>query len=265
MATDSVDDIYVAGHVEAGDFPVTEGAFQSRHGGGLTREQGEQYGAKDAFLAKLSSDGAKVLAATYFGGSGQDVGYGVGVDARGHVYLAGNTDSRDLPLHAPAFNAFGGGTSDVYVASFDHALTRLRFATYLGGGGHDELASDAFAVDRHGFASGAGSTTSTNFPVTSTAFLSAYRGGDSDGCLFRFTPDGTLDFASYLGGGGMDKCGDLALDARGRVYVAGTTKSNDFAQTAVNRGEAFVVRLQAGTRADDAQPAESIACVVDAP
>ena len=42
--------IYVAGHTKSTDFPVTTGAPQPKHGG-----------QSDAYLAKLSNDGSRIL------------------------------------------------------------------------------------------------------------------------------------------------------------------------------------------------------------
>lgn len=226
VAVDKADDIYVAGHVEATDFPVSDGAFQTTHGGGVPRDQ-DQYGPKDAFVAKLSADGSRLLAATYFGGSGQDVGYGIGVDNAGNVYLAGNTDSPNLPVMNAAFGDFCGGKSDVFVACLDPTLSRLRYATYWGGAEKDEITSDGFAVDRRGYAYAVGGT-NAQIPTTPRAFIKEYVGGESDGFLVRFTPAGQVDYATLIGGSGTDQCGDIALDRNGGVFVTGSTRSNDF-------------------------------------
>lgn len=253
VATDKSDDIYLAGHVEALDFPVTEGAFQSTHAGGTARSE-DQYGPKDAFVAKLSADGTRLLAATYFGGSGQDVGYGIGLDDTGNVYVAGNTESPDLPLKNAAFDTFAGGDSDVYVVRFDSTLSHLHYATYFGGPGKDELSSDAFDVDRDGNAYAAG-VTSSQLPVTSGAFLETYGGGDSDGYLVRFTPDGRLDYCTLLGGADSEQCGALAVDHRGGAYIAGRTSSTNFMlqrpyrDSLSGRSDAFLVKIQFDTRA----------------
>ena len=49
-------------------------------------------------LAVLSGDGSRLIYATYVGGSGRDLVRGLAVTARGEIYLAGNTDSDDLPF-----------------------------------------------------------------------------------------------------------------------------------------------------------------------
>ncbi|MCC6698882.1 MAG: SBBP repeat-containing protein [Candidatus Hydrogenedentes bacterium] len=247
VVTDSADDIYLTGHVEARDFPVTAGAFQMTHGGGTARAE-DQYGPKDAFVAKISADGSRLLAATYFGGEGQDVGYGIGLDAQGNVYLAGNTASTNLPVVNAVQPAYNGGDSDTYLAKMDPGLTRLLFSTYLGGPGKDELCSDGLAVDASGFAYAVGGA-GTGFPSTPDAFLDHHVGGNSDGFLVRFTPEGRLDYATLLGGSGEDQCGAVALGGRRIALVAGRTTSHDFKLHRPYRSElsagrdAFLVKL----------------------
>lgn len=244
VVTDSADDIYLTGHVEALDFPVTDGAFQKEHGGGIPRSE-DQYGPKDAFVAKLSADGGRVLSATYFGGSGQDTGYGIGVDAEGSVYVAGNTSSTDLPVHNAHQERFGGGASDFFVACFDPELTQLRYGTYLGGQEKDELCSDGLAVDPAGYAYAVGGVASAIPGVAAR-----YNGGESDAFLARLAPRGALDYFGLYGGSGAEQCGAVAIDTRGGVYLSGRTDSADFAirnpyPTAGNfKRDAFLVKVQ---------------------
>ncbi|MBM3737673.1 MAG: DUF11 domain-containing protein, partial [Acidobacteria bacterium] len=80
--------------------------------------------AADLFVAKLSPSGA-VLFSARFGGSGVESDAQLAVDSVGTVYLAGNTDSPDLPVNSGAKT--GGG----FLARFasDGALTG---AVYVG-------------------------------------------------------------------------------------------------------------------------------------
>jgi hypothetical protein len=199
---------------------------------------------------------ASLRFSTYLGGRSDDAGMTVAMDADGNVYVAGHTASADFPTTNTA-RPFRSGLVglDVYVAKLspDGALV---YATYLGGTG-DETAT-ALAVDTQGRVYLAGGTTSSDFPTTAGA-LNGFRGGgllQSDGFLVRLSADGaTIQYATYLGGTGDDAVNALALDARGRVYLTGSTASDDFPttagafQTARAGGlalgtDAFVVRLR---------------------
>jgi len=80
--------IYMVGSTTSKDFPVTAGALQPKFGGGQD----------DAVLAVLSGDGSRLVYATYIGGSGSELIRGLAVTETGQIYLAGNTNSDDLPF-----------------------------------------------------------------------------------------------------------------------------------------------------------------------
>jgi uncharacterized repeat protein (TIGR01451 family) len=75
-------DVYIAGETgsDQSTFPVSVGPDLT-HNGGI-----------DAFLAKINADGSLGLAG-YVGGSGDDRGRGIALDAIGDVYLTGETNS----------------------------------------------------------------------------------------------------------------------------------------------------------------------------
>jgi photosystem II stability/assembly factor-like uncharacterized protein len=64
--------------------------------------------SRDAFVAKLNASGSALVYSTYFGGSGEEFGYGISVDRSGAASITGSTRSPDLPtagsLQAPRSN-----------------------------------------------------------------------------------------------------------------------------------------------------------------
>ncbi|HET8647597.1 MAG TPA: SBBP repeat-containing protein [Vicinamibacteria bacterium] len=108
-----------------------------------------------------------------------------------------------------------------------HALTIdpvITYSTFLGGSLFD--IAWALAVDAAGNAYIAGHTASANFP-TFQAYQPA-AGGQGDAFVARFNPDGTLAYATYLGGDYLDYATDIAVDGQGNAYVTGMTGSTDF-------------------------------------
>src|SRR5262249_12785223 len=99
---------------------------------------------------------------TYLGGSGNDEGSSIAVDAASQVYVAGLTESLHFPLADAAQQKAGGG-QDAFVAKLNASGTQLIYATYLGGGGRDNAIS--IAVDAAGNAYVTGFTSSPDFPV----------------------------------------------------------------------------------------------------
>jgi hypothetical protein len=179
---------------------------------------------------------------SYFGGSGDEPGGGMMIDASGNILVGGVTFSADFPTTAGAQQTSFAGGVDLVCGKFDSSGT-LAWATYIGGNGSDE--PRGIAVDSAGYIWSAGKTNSTDFPVTNS---SAPAGG-IDGWIVRISPGGALSFASYFGGSGDDEAGGMVCTASNSCWVIGTTASTDFPtanafQNANNGGiESFVIKF----------------------
>lgn len=223
---------YVTGHTASLDFPATTGAFDPTHNGGLT----------DAFVAKLNAGGNALVYATYYGGSGDDQGYGISVDA-GLAYIAGKTTSSNLPTSTITYDPlFNDGAvidpaivrADAFIAQFDATGTALIYGTYLGGSGDDRVTDIAFNAGTI-FVTGdtlevllppptptasptptpTSSPTPTpppgRFPATSGAYDETPN-GNYDVFIVRLPAGGTgLDYATFLGGASEDRGTSLAV------------------------------------------------------
>ncbi len=75
----------------------------------------------DVMLVEIDPDGSSQLFATYIGGSGDDEPSGIVVDADGNMYIAGSTDSDDLPATQGAFQTVTGGNTDAFIAKIGPA------------------------------------------------------------------------------------------------------------------------------------------------
>lgn len=234
MTRDASGNLYVAGWTAAPDFAVTSGS-RSRSGG------------VDAFVLKLDGSSHAVVYAVYLGGSMDDRATGIAVDASGNVYVTGSTSSPDFPAIGAQQPSLGGG-QDAFLAKLDPSGATLRFSTYFGGSGTDT----ANAIALHP-ASGdvliAGETHSADLPVVK-ALQPALKGA-SDAFAARFTSQGSIVYATYLGGGSYDRALGIAVDTAGNAYLAGSTDSLDFpvlnALQPLNAGgqDAFVTKLNA--------------------
>ena len=170
---------------------------------------------------------------TYFGGTGDEHASQVAVDSLGNIYLAGSTTSANLPVQAGNFQGTLKGTQNVYIAKINpsNGVNGLIFVTYLGGDGIDTPAG--VAVDGAGDPFVAGTTTSDNFPTSLTPYQSAPEAG-STGTQHVFVTEllnnadgvaNSLYYSSYLSGSGDDIATGMAIDAKGYIYVTGTTTS----------------------------------------
>lgn len=212
---------YITGSTTSRDFPATPNVV-----GNLP------FGREDAFVAKLNPGGA-IEWATYLGGSDDDSGNAIAIDADGDAYIAGDTLSRDFAgASVNPLQSANRGLDDAFVAELNPAGTRLLYATYLGGGQADW--ANAIALDGAQNAYIAGGTASPDFPHTSGAFQSRCGtdgtcNGLTDAFVAKIQAGGAaLLYSTFLGGSGSEEARGIAVDASGQAYVAGSTTSSDF-------------------------------------
>jgi uncharacterized repeat protein (TIGR01451 family) len=177
---------------------------------------------------------------TYFGGSGDELSTSVAVDGSFDIYLTGSTTSPDLPVTSPVVQStLGGAGPNVYIAKIIPPLGNLpaglSYVTYLGGNGSDTPVGIKVDGGYHPFV--AGTTTSTNFPTTATAYQTAPQSGStgtSHVFAAQLSSDGSaLAYSSYLSGNGTDVASGMTIDALGNLFVTGSTTSTNSGTTDV--------------------------------
>jgi len=214
IAIDTAGNAYVTGQTQSSNFPTSAGAFQSASGG-----CGSSYpNLCDAFVAKLNSTGTALVFSTYLGGSSDDSGMGVAVDADDNAYVTGYTTSPNFPTTAGAFQPNGVAGAFVTKLNPNGALV---YSTYLGGSGGD--VGSGIAVDASGNAYVTGTANSSDFPTTAGAFQ-VTSGGLRDVFVAKLDPSGsTLVYSTYLGGKDLDSGGAIAIDGQGNAYLTGSS------------------------------------------
>ncbi|MGA2739156.1 MAG: SBBP repeat-containing protein [Bryobacteraceae bacterium] len=237
VAVDAAGDAYVTGFTYSGDFPITPGALRTSF-----------VGDSKAFVLELNAGGSGLIYATFLGGSGDDYGAGIAVDAAGEAHIAGYTASVDFPTTTGAFQQYyGGGSYDGFLAKLNAAGSALIYATYLGGIENDTAAG--VALDPAGNIYVTGQTQSANFPTVNPLQAA---GSESNAFVVKISASGPVQYATYLGGTGLNNGTAIAADAAGNAYVTGFTNAPDFPVTSnayqpVNNGSynAFVATLNA--------------------
>ena len=231
-------------------FPVSPGAFQTTWGGGYgdaSPAAGFAYAA-DISIIKYNPTGTTRLYATYLGGSQNEHAHSMIVDADNNLIVAGRTMSHNYPTTASAYRTSNAGDWDMVITKLNPAGTALVASTYIGGSGPDGVNYDSteygygqlkhnygddsrseVQVDKLGNIYVAGSTSSTDFPVTSTA-ISASLHGLQDAVAIKLNATlSSLIWSTYIGGAGSDAGYVLAFDSsQQHVYIAGGTNSSDF-------------------------------------
>lgn len=245
--------VYVTGRTVSADFPTTPDALRR-----------ELLGRSDVYVARLSSDGTRLEYSTLFGGSNStqrptsgEAGRAIAVDQTGAAYIAGVTDSSDLPTRSalppagrPLGVTFGGGLGDAFAAKIVPGEAEPAWSGYLGGSFSDSAGT--ISVDASGVAYVGGGTDSPDFPVF-LARQPVHGGiGGFDGWLTRIERGGAgMGWSTFLGGNGRDAIADVEINDDGTLWLAGGTSTATFPTTpdalqAVNGGGAsdgFLLRL----------------------
>jgi hypothetical protein len=233
--------VYVTGRTDSTDFPTTAGAFDTTANG-----------LRDVFVSKLDVQGG-VVYSTYLGGSGDDEGFGIALDAANRAYVTGSAGAGGTPFPTTpgAFDTTPGG-QDVFVTKLDQAGSRPVYSTLVGGSGQDQARSIAVDPDGNAYITGGAGPGTTPFPTTSGA-LDVTPNGGADVFVTKLDATGSsLGYSTLLGGGGGDLGRGIAVDGDRRAYITGRTDSANFPATpgafdeTYNGGEdGFVTKLKA--------------------
>ena len=218
VVTDINNDIYVVGTTVSNDLPTSINAFQSTFLGGSVYNT-------DAFIAKFSSNGQELLYCSYYGGSGDDWGYGLDIDSQNNIAFCGSTYSDDLQVISAHQDSIGSTTAvDAYVAKINIEDNILLFSSYLGDVRNDWAKDLVF--DSEDNAVIIGGSMSENFP-TKNAFEGKFQGMVDVICA-KFNSTGKLVFSTYIGGSKNDFSDYLAIDNSDNIIIGGSTQSEDF-------------------------------------
>ncbi len=230
LALDKHGDIYVTGGTNSADFPTTTNSFQQLY-------QDSIYA--DAFATKISSNGAQILASSYFGTNQYDQSYFVEIGSKNEIYLFGQTTATGTQLvNNATYSVAEGGQ---FIAVFNEDLSTLLRSTVVGTGkGSPDISPTAFLVDVcdkiyiAGWGSNLGGPLSTlNLPISDSAYQSNTDGND----FYFMVLDDALSniiYATYYGGSQSNEHvdgGTSRFDKKGIIYqsaCAGCGGNSDF-------------------------------------
>ncbi len=215
--------------VDEQGFVYAAGVTDSETFAGAAKETSRPPGAMDAFVLKLGPNTGEIRYIQRIGGSGSISVAGIALNRAGEVFVAGSTDSPDLPATQGAPRNKLAGASDAFLFRLS-PQGRLRYLTYWGGKKREIVTG--LSLDVHDAAYVAGWTNSEDFSTTKGAFQSVYRGGSSDGFVIKIEASGKLGYATLLGGSGFEDVEGIAVDRLGRAHMAGRVSAqSDLAVT----------------------------------
>jgi uncharacterized delta-60 repeat protein len=148
-------------------------------------------GGSDIFILKYDTDGNLLWKKTW-GGTMNDIGNGIALDADGFVYVTGETRS------------FGAGNGDAVLLKYDADSSFVWAKTW---GGPEEESGNAIALQNGNLYVG-GET-------------SSFGSGGLDMALLKLDTDGNLVWEKAWGGTGDEACHGLAVDADENVVITG--------------------------------------------
>lgn len=194
-----------------------------------------------------------IVFATLTGSTADNWGFSATYDQQGNLYAGGIASGLGYPTTNGAFQVtYGGSTWDIAITKFNASGSLPIYSTYIGGA-QDEM-PHSLVVDNANELVVAGKTASSDYPVTAGAFDGSFNNG-FDIVVTKFNAAGTgLIGSTFVGGSGNDgvniatgfsgdqttlryNYGDgfrseVIVDDAANVYVAGSTRSNDFPVTA---------------------------------
>ncbi len=220
----------------------------------LTNSGNSSSSRDDFFLVKYDANG-NVLWATSAGGTDDDEGRSLALDASGNVYVTGYFFSSTITFGS--YTLTNVGFSDVFLVKYD-ANGNVLWATSAEGITIDRSSSLALDASGNAYVTGAFSSSTITFGSYTLTNVN-----DFDVFLVKYDANGNVLWATSAGGTDTDESCSLALDASGNAYVTGNFSSPTItfgATTLTNSGsyDIFLVKYDANGNVQWANSATGI-------
>jgi len=199
----------------------------------------------DIFLVEYDRNG-NLLQAKSFGGSIDDLGASVVIDASGNIILAGYFSSQNITFDTITLNKTG--TRNPFVVKLD-SLWNVLWAKN-GVGNSADYCSDVYADDDENITI-TGHFFSDNITFGTTTLTNA---GVCDIFLVKYDPIGNIQFAKSIGGEQGEISYSLTGDADGNIILSGDFSSLTLSfgtntlinsDNGGNSGDIFIAKLNA--------------------
>lgn len=213
IAVDSLGNCYVIGNFNSPS--ITFGSDTLNYVSGSV-------GSYDMFIAKFDIDG-NVLWAKSAGGTGNDEALSVAIGRSGNPVVSGFFWSPAITFGATTLTH--SGDQDLYITKYDHDGNVLWSKMGSGTGREWAYSITVDSLENCYVAGSMNSTTLTLGTVTLT------KKANSDVCLIKYSPDGTIVWARNAGVSGDNHARSVATDRSGNIFMVG-----EFAGTSISFG-----------------------------
>ncbi len=230
--------VFIAGGTKSTDFPISTGAVQSSYGGG----------ASDMFVTRIAPDGKSIIYSTYLGGNNGDFSetHCLFVDQYNQAFVAGGSNSTNISTTPGSIKANKPSNDfDAVLFKVSSDGTQLMAASYFGGTENDF--SEGLYVNDMGELFFGGTTLSSDFPVSSDAYMSSVVDQENGFVVQLDSNFSNIVYSSYYGAGDDDAVRAFSIGPNESIYLGGQTLSNDLPSTA---GAFQLLRHTENNRAD---------------
>lgn len=241
ITLDVQSNLYVAGSSRSSDYPLEPSGwgdkpYDQTHNGGW-----------DMVFTKLSSQGAKLMLSTFYGGSSDDFGRGIIVDNNSFEYwFIGESmkesgeqtidisETADDPTHNGGYDLVYGKFTDLEKMGW-YERQRLIFSSFFGGK-NDEALKSFVENPLTGNLTVIGNSNSKNLTVKGNNTITY--NNKNDYFIAQLAKSGGVEFMSYFGSKADDIMNGSILDEHGNVYYVGQSDDEDdfyFSDNALDR------------------------------
>ncbi len=162
---------FIQGSTRSSDFPTSSWAY---------KKSIESTSVYETFVMKMNASGNGTSYSTIIGKIGNGNPWGIVVDDDGYAWVTGETNFNGYPITTDAYDSTRSNR-EAYITRINMNGSSIEYSSFLGGSGDDcgyrlDLLNDTGLIS-------VGYTSSSDFPVTTGAFMTSY-GGGRDGFVF---------------------------------------------------------------------------------
>ncbi|GEM_PF-1915644 len=171
--------------------------------------------------AQTPAEDKRLVFSTFHGGDKYDDGVAVAVDKAGFIYVAGETESRNLDAKPVGGKPLTFAVFKGYLTKYAPDGKEVIWRALIGGSSN--TVPHAVALDADGNVYVAGTTGARDLPLLHP--VQDKQTGLNICFMMKFNPDGDLLFSTYFGGERNEEGLALAVDSAGNMYLAGRASS----------------------------------------